>query len=64
MFVYLRTTNPHRRAIGPEPGEVLDGASLFSNIRRAVMVNADPALEYGDIRLTGHDGGDFLFVPR
>jgi hypothetical protein len=24
MFVYLCTTNPHRRVISPEPGWVLD----------------------------------------
>lgn len=43
---------------------VLDGASLFSKIRRPVMVNSDQTPEYADIRKAGHDGGDFLFVHR
>jgi hypothetical protein len=40
----------------------LDGTELFSKIKRPVMVNSDQMPEYGDIRKTGHDGGDFLFV--
>ena len=28
-----------------------------------MIVNADQTPEYSDIRLAGHDGGDFLFVP-
>jgi len=43
---------------------VLDATLLFSKIRRPVMVNADQTPEYSDIRKAGHDGGDFLFVPR
>jgi uncharacterized caspase-like protein len=41
---------------------VMDGTELFSKIKRPVMVNTDQVPEYGDIRKTGHDGGDFLFV--
>lgn len=41
---------------------VLDGTELFSKIKRPVLVNTDQTPEYGDIRKTGHDGGDFLFV--
>ena len=41
---------------------VLDGTSLFTRIRRPVMVNSDQTPEYADIRKAGHDGGDFLFV--
>ena len=40
------------------------GTSLFTGLRRPVMVNAAQTPEYGDIRFTGHDGGDFIFVPR
>ncbi len=49
-----------------ENNGVLDGISLFTKIRRPVMVNSDQTPEYGDIRKAGHDGGDFLFVraPR
>ena len=43
--------------------EVLDGQQLFTSVRRPVIVNADQTPEYSDIRLAGHDGGDFLFVP-
>jgi len=43
---------------------VLDGTSLFTKIRRPVMVNSDQTPEYADIRKAGHDGGDFLFVHR
>lgn len=45
-----------------ENHSVMEGTELFSKIKRPVMVNADQMPEYGDIRKTGHDGGDFLFV--
>jgi len=44
--------------------EVMDGTTLFSQIRRPVMLKAAQTPEYSDIRKAGHDGGDFLFVPR
>ena len=43
--------------------EVLDGQSLFDAIKRPIVVNADQTPEYADVRMAGHDGGDFLFVP-
>jgi uncharacterized caspase-like protein len=43
---------------------VLDTTSLFSQIRREVMLGADQTPELADIRKSGHEGGDFLFVPR
>ncbi len=43
---------------------VLDGISLFSKIRRVVMLGADQTPEYSDLRKAGHDGGDFLFVKE
>lgn len=43
---------------------VLDGASLFAEMRRPVMLQARQTPQYGDIRLAGHEGGDFLFVKR
>ena len=45
-----------------ESTQVLDGQQLFTAVRRPVIVNADQTPEYSDIRLAGHDGGDFLFV--
>jgi ankyrin repeat protein len=41
---------------------ILDGHTLFSVIRRPVILNSDQTPEYGDIRKAGHDGGDFLFI--
>ncbi len=41
---------------------VLDGHSLFLHVRRPVILGAEQTPDYGDIRLTGHEGGDFLFV--
>jgi hypothetical protein len=41
---------------------VIDGQALFGAIRRPIMLAADQTPEYGDIRKTGHDGGDFLFA--
>ncbi len=46
-----------------ENSEILDATTLFNQIRRPVMVNSNQTPEYGDIRMAGHDGGDFLFVP-
>lgn len=43
---------------------IVDGSTVFSRIRRPVMTNADQIPEYADIRLAGHDGGDFLFVRK
>jgi len=42
---------------------LLDGSTLFTKIRRPVILNADQTPEYGDVRKAGHEGGDFLFVP-
>jgi len=47
-----------------ENASVMDGQTLFTAIRRPVMLDADQTPEYGDIRRAGHDGGDFLFVRR
>jgi hypothetical protein len=33
-------------------------------VSRPVVVNADQTPQYSDIRLAGHAGGEFLFVPR
>ena len=43
---------------------ILDGQSLFANLKRPVVVNAAQTPEYSDLRFVGHDGGDFLFVKR
>ena len=43
---------------------VLEGSALFSQISRPIVVNADQTPAYSDIRKAGHEGGEFLFVPR
>ena len=43
---------------------LLDGQELFDRIKRTVVVNADQTPQYSDIRLAGHDGGDFLLVRQ
>lgn len=41
---------------------ILDATSLYANIRRQVMLDAWQSPQYGDIRLAGHEQGDFLFA--
>jgi len=41
---------------------VLDSTTLYSRIRRPIMLAADQAPELADIRKAGHEGGDFLFI--
>ena len=43
---------------------VMDGTTLFTKMRRPVMVAAQQTPEYSDVRGAGHDGGDFIFVRR
>ncbi len=51
-------------AVLEENQAIVDGSTVFSRLRRPVMTNADQIPEYADIRLAGHDGGDFLFVRK
>jgi TPR repeat protein len=44
--------------------KVNSGTEMFLSMRRQVMLGAEQTPEYGDIRLAGHQGGDFLFVWR
>lgn len=43
---------------------VIDGEGVFEKVRERVQLNAEQTPEYGNIRLAGHDGGDFLFVRK
>lgn len=43
--------------------ELIDGSTLFTRIRRPVMLKAQQVPEYSDIRMAGHEGGDFIFFP-
>ena len=48
-----------------ESGEVLDGNSLFDEVRKRVLARTEDQMPlYTQIPGTGHQGGDFLFVPR
>ena len=44
--------------------DVLDAQALFTKVSRPVVLNADQTPRYSDIRRAGHEGGEFLFVPR
>jgi uncharacterized caspase-like protein len=41
-----------------------DVSSLFGGLRRNVLLRAEQTPQYGDLRMSGHDGGDFIFVRR
>lgn len=43
---------------------VTDMSRMFSAMRRQVILGAQQTPQYGDIRQTGHEGGDFIFVRR
>lgn len=43
---------------------MIDGQTVFSRLKRPVTVNAAQTPEYSDLRLAGHDGGDFIFVRQ
>ncbi|HYM33055.1 MAG TPA: caspase family protein [Candidatus Cybelea sp.] len=44
--------------------DVIDGQTLFSMVRRPVVLNAEQTPAYADMRSAGHDGGDFILVPK
>jgi hypothetical protein len=43
---------------------VMDGHRLFTSLKEQVMGNSLQTPEYGLIRNSGHDGGDFLIVRQ
>ena len=43
---------------------IIDGTALFGELRRPVMVATQQTPEYSDVRNSGHEGGDFLFVKK
>mgnify|MGYP001456305876 FL=1 len=49
--------------LNQNPG-VLDGHQFYFTLRKQVMLSADQSPEYGEMRKTGHAGGDFLFVRQ
>ena len=47
-----------------ENKDILEGQALFDRIKRPVVLNADQTPQYSDIRMAGHEGGEFMFVRR
>lgn len=47
-----------------ENSQARDMESLFQDVKRRVVLNAEQTPNYADIRLAGHDFGDFVLVPR
>ena len=47
-----------------ENSEVIEAHELFAPVRKSVVLNANQTPIYSDIRLAGHDGGDFIFAPK
>lgn len=43
---------------------LLDGQSLFQQVKTQVVLNADQTPVYANVRNTYHEGGDFIFVPK
>ncbi|MCW5731959.1 MAG: caspase family protein, partial [Alphaproteobacteria bacterium] len=46
-----------------EANEPIIGHELYNQLRPRVIVNSPQTPEYADIRMAGHDGGDFVFMP-
>ncbi|WP_162915297.1 caspase family protein, partial [Desertibaculum subflavum] len=47
-----------------ENAEIVSASELFARLRARVVANAQQTPLYSDIRFAGHEGGDFIFVPR
>ena len=44
--------------------DIIDGTQLFAAIRRLVILDAKQTPKYYDVRNSGYDSGDFLFVRK
>ncbi|CAK8718441.1 MAG: Caspase domain-containing protein [Candidatus Electronema aureum] len=47
-----------------ENNTILDGQSLFDQVKLLVVNKAAQTPNYDPIRLTGHEFGDFIFIPK
>ncbi len=47
-----------------ENSEIIEAQALFAPVRKSVVLNANQTPVYSDIRMAGHDGGDFIFAPE
>ena len=43
---------------------VMEAGKLFSTVRDRVVLNADQTPQYSPMQRSGHEGGDFLFIPQ
>jgi len=43
---------------------IMDGSEVFERLKRPVVLASEQTPEYADIRLAGHDGGQFLLVRQ
>ncbi|MGI9236452.1 MAG: caspase family protein [Woeseiaceae bacterium] len=43
---------------------VLEASKLFTAVRDRVVLSADQTPQYSPMQKAGHDGGDFLFIPK
>lgn len=43
---------------------VLEASKLFTTVRDRVVRSADQTPQYAPMQMAGHDGGDFLFIPK
>ena len=43
---------------------IMDGTEVFERLKRPVVLASEQTPEYADIRLAGHDGGQFLLVRK
>jgi hypothetical protein len=44
-----------------ENRHIMDATELFEKLRRPVMLRSPQTPQYSDLRLAGHEGGDFIF---
>ena len=47
-----------------ENSKIVEAQALFAPARKTVVLNTDQTPVYSDIRMAGHDGGDFIFAPK
>ena len=47
-----------------ENSEIIEAQALFAPVRKNVVLNANQTPVYSDIRMAGHDGGEFIFDPQ
>ncbi|MDM8544480.1 caspase family protein [Desulfococcaceae bacterium HSG9] len=47
-----------------ESQNAITAEEVSSFVRKKVIVNAHQTPEYSDIRFAGHNGGDFIFIPK